>query len=146
MIRTYLCLGSNLDNPKNQLEWAVEQLKKLPHSKVIHVSSLIQTKPVGLIDQPDFMNAVVALDTQLSPHQLLTYVLDLEMQRKRERTIRNGPRTLDIDILLYGDCFLNEPDLIIPHPRMWERDFVLIPLYEIAPFLRASRLDNIRSV
>lgn len=145
MIKTYLALGSNLENPKKQLKWAVEKLKALPDSQVIQVSSFIQTKPVGFIDQPDILNAVVELDTQLSPYALLAAVLDLEVQRKRKRIIRNGPRTLDIDILLYGDLVLNEPDLIIPHPRMWERDFVLLPLYEIAPFLRTSCLNNVRS-
>lgn len=145
MIKTYLALGSNLEDPQKQLEWAVENLKKLPQSKLVQVSSFITTKPVGFADQPDILNAVVELDTELSPHTLLQLVLDLEVQRKRKRIIKNGPRTLDIDILLYGDLILNDPDLIIPHPRMWERDFVLIPLYEIAPFLRTSCLNNLRS-
>ncbi len=145
MIKTYLALGSNVDDPQKQLEWAVAQLNALPQSQVIQVSSFIHTKPVGFAQQPDILNAVLELDTQLPPHTLLALVLDLEIQRKRKRIIKNGPRTLDIDILLYGDLVLNDPDLMIPHPRMWERDFVLIPLYAIAPFLRTSCLNNLRS-
>jgi len=145
MIKTYLALGSNLDNPYNQLQWAVKQLGVLPQSQLIKVSSFIKTKVIGYTQQPDVLNAVVELDTQLSPYKLLSHIADLEKQRKRTRLIRFGPRTLDIDILLYGDLVLNNPDLTIPHPRMWDRDFVLIPLYEIAPWLRTSALNKNRS-
>lgn len=133
LIKTYLSLGSNVGDPFETLNWAISQLKQLPDSQFIQASQFRMTKPVGFLDQPDILNAVVELDTLLSPLILLEKVLALELERQRERTIRFGPRTLDIDILLYGDKIINEPNLIIPHPRMWERDFVLVPLYEIAP-------------
>lgn len=142
MIKTYLGLGSNLDNPFEQLSWALEQFKKWPDSQLMQVSEFRTTKPVGFLDQADFLNAVVELETNLKPQALLERILALELERKRERTIQFGPRTLDIDILLYGDKIIHEPNLIIPHPRMWERDFVLVPLYEIAPHLKHLRRNS----
>lgn len=136
MIKAYLALGSNLDDPMAQLLWAIDRIKNLPHTTFIKSSQFRLTKPVGYENQPDILNAVIEIDTDLSAHELLFAVLDLEKQRHRIRTIKNGPRTLDIDILLYGDEQINEPDLIVPHPRMWQREFVLTPLFEIAPHLK----------
>lgn len=142
MVTAYLALGSNLDDPHAQLLWAIEELKNLPKSHLGKVSSFRFTTPVGYTDQPDILNAVVELQTDLSPRELLTATQALESARKRMRLIKNGPRTLDIDILLYGDSQINEPDLVIPHPRMWQREFVLVPLFEIAGHLSAKALIN----
>ena len=142
LIKVYLALGSNVDDPVMQLNWALERLRNLPNTQFRQVSQFRMTKPVGFLEQPDILNAVVELDTYLSARALLSEVLALEKERKRERSIKNGPRTLDIDILLYGEESINEPDLIIPHPRMWERDFVLIPLYEIAPHLKSQQREK----
>lgn len=136
MNRVYLGLGSNVDDPVAQLNWAIEKLRQLPHTHFKQSSQFRWTKPIGFSAQPDILNAVVELQTTLSARELLNATSLLENARKRVRSIPNGPRTLDIDILLYGEECINEPDLIIPHPRMWEREFVLTPLYEIAPHLK----------
>lgn len=131
-----MALGSNVGDVYGHLNWAIHQLKELPNSQLTKISQFRLTKPVGFLEQPDILNAVVELETNLSPHSLLEAVLTLEQERKRVRLIKNGPRTLDIDILLYGKWSIHEPHLMIPHPRMWEREFVLEPLYEIAPHLK----------
>lgn len=133
---TYIGLGSNLNNPTEQLETAVIALQQLPLSDNFVCSSFYSTKPWGFVEQPDFVNAVVKFNTQLSPLMLLEHLHRIENQQGRVRsTEKNGPRTLDLDILLYGDLIINQPSLVIPHPRMMERDFVLHPLAEISPNL-----------
>jgi 2-amino-4-hydroxy-6-hydroxymethyldihydropteridine diphosphokinase len=141
MPTAYIALGANLPSPAGPpaatLAAALQHLASLGH--VTARSSLYSTAPVGLppgiVDQPRFLNAVVALDTALAPRGLLTALLSIERHFGRDRaaTVPNGPRTLDLDILLYGDLILLEPGLEIPHPRLAQRAFVLVPLAEIAP-------------
>lgn len=135
MIRAYVALGSNLGNPARTIEDAIDALTSLRGSLLMGMSSLFRTAPVGLKHQPDFINAVVALDTRLSPRELLDELFAIEASFGRERSVRNAPRTLDLDLLLHGDHVLDEPALTLPHPRMHERAFVLAPLAEIAPDL-----------
>jgi 2-amino-4-hydroxy-6-hydroxymethyldihydropteridine diphosphokinase len=129
----YIALGSNLENPEVQVTEAFAALAALPHTQLRAQSSLYRTAPVGFADQPDFINAVCAIETSLSPRVLLDVLLALEISRGRARTFVNAPRTLDLDVLLYGDAQIDEPGLALPHPRMHERAFVLVPLAEIAP-------------
>ena len=136
----HIALGANLPSPAGPpdatLAAALQQIASL--GRIVARSSLYSTEPVGLADQPRFLNAVIALETDLAPHTLLDDLLFIErfFGRDRSASIPNGPRTLDLDILLYGDLILTEPGLEIPHPRLAERAFVLVPLAEIAPDLR----------
>lgn len=129
----YVALGSNLADPVDQVRRAMEALSELPSVHVAARSSLYRTAPWGYAAQPDFINAVVRLSTSLTAHELLTHLLALEIRWGRVRTMPNGPRILDLDLLLYDDERIAEPDLLVPHPRMHERAFVLAPLLEIAP-------------
>lgn len=129
----YIALGANLDNPVQQIELASNELDSLPDTRVLTRSRLYRSRPAGFTNQPDFVNAVACLETQLAPRRLLDLLLGIEHRHGRVRTFRNSPRTLDLDILLFGDLVLNEPNLHVPHPRMHERVFVLLPLCEIAP-------------
>ncbi|PKM78875.1 MAG: 2-amino-4-hydroxy-6-hydroxymethyldihydropteridine diphosphokinase [Firmicutes bacterium HGW-Firmicutes-13] len=130
----YLGLGSNLGDRISYLNKAVDILNSHEHISVIKVSSFYETDPVGYEEQGKFMNCVVLCETELSPYELLKYIQKIEITLKRVRTIRWGPRTIDVDILMYGDLEINdEPHLVIPHLRMTEREFVLTPLAEIAP-------------
>ena len=131
----YVALGANLGDPASTVRAAFGALANLPESRVVHTSSLYRTAPVGLADQPDFINAVAALETTLAPESLLDALLDLENRFGRLRAEKNGPRTLDLDLLLYNDQFLDLPRLQLPHPRLHLRAFVLQPLAEIAPDL-----------
>jgi len=136
MKKAYLALGSNLDNPINHITTAIDEVNSLiPHTRLTAKSSLYLSKPAGYIEQPDFINAVVEVQTELKAIELLTYCLALEKIHDRVREVRWGPRTLDVDILLYEDLCLTDNKLIIPHPRLEERDFVVLPLLEIAPHL-----------
>jgi len=126
-------LGANLDDPASQLEQALTELDRLPGTRLVARSMLYASAPVGYVDQPDFVNAVAQVETTLAPRALLAALLDLEHRHGRERSFRNAPRTLDLDLLLYGDAHFHEHDLTLPHPRMTERAFVLMPLTEIAP-------------
>lgn len=142
MIRAYVALGSNLGNPVQTIEEAIDAMAALRGSLLKAISSLYRTAPVGtgekLRHQPDFINAVVALDTRLSPQDLLGELFALEARFGRVRepdSIRNAPRTLDLDLLLHGETVRDDAELTLPHPRMHERAFVLIPLIEIAPEL-----------
>lgn len=132
----YVALGSNLEQPIDQIKTAIAALMHLPKTRLYAASSLYQTPPDGCTDQPNYVNAVVSLRTRLTPAELFTQLQTLEHQQGRQRNgIRNQPRTLDLDLLLYDQETLHTPDLTIPHPRMQERGFVLIPLLEIAPDL-----------
>jgi 2-amino-4-hydroxy-6-hydroxymethyldihydropteridine diphosphokinase len=132
-IRVYIGVGSNLGDPVNQVKDAIEELEMLPDSILLDKSSLYSSKPMGPADQPDYVNAVVALDTLLSAENLLQALIRIEDQTGRERAGEKwGPRTLDLDLLLYGKNTINKPDLTVPHPGMHERDFVIMPLAEIA--------------
>ncbi|MGB5306162.1 MAG: 2-amino-4-hydroxy-6-hydroxymethyldihydropteridine diphosphokinase [Gammaproteobacteria bacterium] len=132
-MRVYIGVGSNLGDPVNQVKDAIEELEMLPDSILLDKSSLYSSKPMGPADQPDYVNAVVALDTLLSAENLLQALIRIEDQTGRERAGEKwGPRTLDLDLLLYGKNTINKPDLTVPHPGMHERDFVIMPLAEIA--------------
>jgi 2-amino-4-hydroxy-6-hydroxymethyldihydropteridine diphosphokinase len=102
-------------------------------TRLLKRSSLYRTKPVGYLDQPEFVNAVAQLETRLGPRELLDALLEIERRHARVRSFRNAPRTLDLDVLLYDEVISADPELILPHPRMHERGFVLVPLCEIAP-------------
>lgn len=136
-MRAYIALGSNLNNPVYQLQLALQALQALPSTKIQRVSHFYQNPPMGPQDQPNFVNAVAALDTSLEPLILLEKLQKIEKQQGRNRDIeqRWGPRTLDLDILLYADSCMNTEKLILPHPGLTERCFFLVPLYEIAPDL-----------
>ena len=129
----FIGLGSNLAAPEQQILSAFDELARLPHSRLKAASSLYRSAPVGYADQPDFINAVAWLETTLTPLQLLHALFDLEHRHGRERTFRNAPRILDLDLLMYDGLICVEPGLTLPHPRMHERAFVLAPLLEIAP-------------
>jgi 2-amino-4-hydroxy-6-hydroxymethyldihydropteridine diphosphokinase len=135
VIRCYVALGSNLGNPLDTVDAAIDTLAALRGSIFKAMSSLYRTAPVGLKHQPDFINAVVALDTRLPPRELLDELFAVEAHFGRERSVRNAPRTLDLDLVLYGDVVQDDPYVTLPHPRMHERAFVLVPLAEIAPGL-----------
>lgn len=130
--RALIALGSNLENPVSQVRRALDELDTIPESKLLACSSLYRSAPVGKINQPDFINAVVEIETKLSPHGLLKILLEIEQNHGRVRGLPNDPRTLDLDILMYDELVCNEGDLILPHPRMHERAFVLKPLMEIS--------------
>ena len=129
----FVALGGNLDNPVAQVNAGFVALATLPATRVTARSSLYRSAPVGYAGQPDFINAVAALETALAPRVLLEGLLDIERRHGRVRQFLNAPRTLDLDVLLYGEAQLQEDGLTIPHPRMHERAFVLLPLAEIAP-------------
>lgn len=133
MTLAYVALGANLGNPVATIQAAIVALAAIPASTRVAASSLYCTAPVGLKNQPDFINAVVALETQLEAAALLEHLFAIEADFGRQRSIRNAPRTLDLDLLLHGDAVLDTPTLTLPHPRMHERAFVLAPLAEIAP-------------
>ena len=133
MARVFLGLGSNLGERQKQLDFAIEQLQAHPQITGLTVATYLETDPVGYLDQDKFLNTVVALNTTLLPYDLLAVAQEIEQAAKRVRIIRWGPRTLDVDILLYDELCLGDSDLTIPHPRMREREFVLAPLAEIAP-------------
>lgn len=135
MNRTYIALGSNLNTPVQQLKDATLALAQLPNSQLIQVSSFYQSKPLGPQDQPDYVNAVACLDTQLAPLALLDALQQIEQQQGRVRLRRWGERTLDLDLLLYGDVIMQSERLTIPHYAMTDREFVIVPLFEIAPNL-----------
>lgn len=130
----YIGLGSNLKSPEGQLKGAFELLARIPKTRLIAQSGLYRSTPLGGIEQPDFINAVAALLTCLEPLPLLRELQRIEAERGRERSdLRWGPRTLDLDLLVYSDLRIKEPDLTIPHPGIAERNFVLLPLREVAP-------------
>jgi 2-amino-4-hydroxy-6-hydroxymethyldihydropteridine diphosphokinase len=129
----FVALGSNLDDPADHVLRAMDELAGLPGTRVVARSSLYRTAPLGKLDQPDFINAVVQISTELTPRGLLQELLAIEQRHARVRTELNAPRTLDLDLLLYGDEVIDQPGLHVPHPRMHERAFVLLPLAEIAP-------------
>lgn len=131
-----IALGSNIGDSKKYLDDAVEQIKNLPDTEVIKVASYIVTKPYGTVEQDDFLNSAMIIRTLYTPEELLCKLHEIEQNAGRERIIHWGPRTLDLDILLYDDLIMDTPDLTIPHVEMHLRDFVLEPLAEIAPWLR----------
>ncbi|TVP45925.1 MAG: 2-amino-4-hydroxy-6-hydroxymethyldihydropteridine diphosphokinase [Halomonas sp.] len=135
----YIGLGSNIASPIEQVRQALSELATLPLCRLVASSSIYASRPVGPQDQPDFINAVAALETRLSPLALLDQLQALEQQHRRQRQRHWGPRTLDLDLLLYGDSQINTPRLSVPHPHMTARAFVLAPLAEIAPSLHVNQ-------
>ena len=136
MMKTvYIALGSNLDTPVMQLKSALVALAALPDSNLLKVSSFYQSKPLGPQDQPDYVNAVAQLETKLQPLPLLDQLQRIETAQGRVRLRRWGERTLDLDILLYEDLILQSERLTVPHYDMCNREFVMVPLYEISPNL-----------
>ncbi|HSH54866.1 MAG TPA: 2-amino-4-hydroxy-6-hydroxymethyldihydropteridine diphosphokinase [Methylotenera sp.] len=138
MKQAFVALGSNLEDPIQQIKAAFAALERIPHTRVTQKSSLYKTAPIGyeteeLSQVPDFINAVVALETDLAPLELLSALFEIENSAGRERPYPNAPRVLDCDLLLYEDIVMNTEKLTLPHPRMHMRGFVLLPLFEIAP-------------
>ncbi len=136
-VRAFLGLGSNIGDRVGHLQRAVQRLceKEDGEIAVAAVSSVYETEPVGGVEQDAFLNIVIELETTLEPLDLLAVCHELEQEAHRTREIRWGPRTLDVDVLLYGDRQIDTPDLIVPHPRMTERNFVMIPVLELDPTL-----------
>jgi len=129
----FIGLGSNLADPLIQVRQALMELESIPGTRVTARSSLYRTLPVGYLEQPDFINAVASVQTTLTPQALLAALHAIENLHGRRRTMRNAPRTLDLDLLLYGEEVIDQNGLTLPHPRLHERAFVLAPLAEIAP-------------
>lgn len=132
-VQVFIALGANIAQPAKQIRRAIALMCLLPQTRLVKTSSFYCTAPIGYADQPDFINAVVELHTSLSAKELLESLLAIESALGRERTIPNGPRTIDLDLILYGEQTIAEKELVVPHPRMHERAFVLTPLTEIAP-------------
>lgn len=131
----FIALGANLGDPVATVKAAILALRELPQTEFIAASSLYRTAPVGLKHQPDFINAVVELVAVSPAPTVLETLFEIEARFGRQRSVRNAPRTLDLDLLLYGDELSDDPQLTLPHPRLHERAFVLAPLAEIAPQL-----------
>jgi 2-amino-4-hydroxy-6-hydroxymethyldihydropteridine diphosphokinase len=129
----FVGLGANLDDPRAHVLRALAELDALPHTRLVRSSSLYRSAPVGYAEQPPFVNAVAQLETGLPAERLLDELRAIEARHGRSRSFPNAPRTLDLDLLLYGEASFDSPGLHIPHPRMHERAFVLVPLLEIAP-------------
>lgn len=135
MSLAYIALGANLGDPAATVNAAFAALDQLPEGRLLAKSALYRTAPVGIADQPEFVNAAAQLDTMLAPEALLDALLGIEQTFGRIRAERNGPRTLDLDLLLYDELTLSTPRLTLPHPRLHLRAFVLQPLAELAPDL-----------
>jgi len=133
--RAWIGLGSNLDNPRRHVAQALVELDRLPLTRRLAASRLYASRPLGPQDQPDFINAVALLETRLSPLALLDQLQALEQRHRRVRARRWGPRTLDLDLLLFDDSVLALPRLVVPHPELRQRAFVVMPLLELAPQL-----------
>ncbi len=131
--RAFIGAGANLGEPVRQIREARDALQKSPGVKLLGVSSLYRTQPVGPVEQPPFINAVFALECNVSPRELLALLLEIEQNMGRVRKERWGPRVIDLDLLFFGEEIIKEPGLEVPHPRLHERRFVLAPLAEIAP-------------
>ncbi len=130
-MRVFIGLGSNLENPSEQIRTAVKDMRQMPETSLVACSSLYKSPPMGPQDQPDYINAVVELKTELGPHQLLDHLQKIEQQHGRTRKRHWGERTLDLDVLVYGGQELNDERLTVPHPGVAERAFVIYPLAEL---------------
>lgn len=137
--RAFIGLGANIGEPLDTLRAALRDLDRLPHTRLVSASSFYRSAPVGFTEQPDFINAVALLETTLAPRALLDDMLAIEQRHGRRRQFANAPRTLDLDLLMYGELEIRETGLILPHPRMHERAFVLVPLLEVDPEARIPR-------
>ncbi len=147
MTRVYIALGSNLASPLSQVTAAIDALGAIPDSQIIAVSGFYRTPPLGPQDQPDYLNAAVVLETSLTPEALLDHTQRIELEQGRVRKAeRWGPRTLDLDIMLFGDETIATPRLTVPHYDMKNRGFMLWPLFEIAPELHFPDGETLASV
>lgn len=146
MTKAALSIGSNLGDRFSYLQNAVTSICQHPKISNVKVSSVYETKPVGGVEQDDFLNAVISVETDLAPIELLKFAQQLENQAERIREVRWGPRTLDVDILVYGNEVLNTQDLTLPHPRIAERAFVLVPWFEIDPDAEIPNLGKLESL
>jgi 2-amino-4-hydroxy-6-hydroxymethyldihydropteridine diphosphokinase len=147
MTRAYVGLGSNLGDREEMLHRATARLAAVPGTEVVAISLIRETDPVGLTEQPPFLNAVAAVETSLRPRELLEELLDIERELGRTREgPRFGPRTIDLDLLLYGDETVDEPGLTVPHPRLGERRFALEPLADLDPELEVPLLGPVRAL
>ncbi len=135
-VSAFIGLGANLDDPRGQVRRAFDELARLPRSALVARSSLWRSAPVGYADQPEFVNAVACVESELTADELLDELQKVETAHGRARSFANAPRTLDLDLLAYGDEVRDTPRLTLPHPRMHERAFVLKPLLEIDPHAR----------
>jgi 2-amino-4-hydroxy-6-hydroxymethyldihydropteridine diphosphokinase len=144
----FVGIGSNLGEPERQIAAALQQLEAENGIEVVAVSTLRETEPVGYLDQPNFLNGAAQLETELAPRELLERLLAIEgrLGRVRGEGPRFGPRTIDLDLLLYGDETIAEPGLTVPHPRLWERRFVLEPLAELAPGLEIPGVGPVQAL
>lgn len=136
----HIALGSNLEQPEQQIMSAIATLRRLPAIRVERQASLYRSAPLGYAEQPDFINTVIRISTSLTPDELLAELQSIEQRSGRQRTFSNAPRTLDLDLLLYDQICLSKPELHLPHPRMHQRAFVLLPLLEISPDIRIPGL------
>jgi 2-amino-4-hydroxy-6-hydroxymethyldihydropteridine diphosphokinase len=134
-MKAFIGLGSNLGDREANIRQALQHLEQLPETTIVRGSSLYDTEPVGVPDQPNFLNGVVQIETHLAPRQLLWNLMLIERRLGRVRTQHWGPRVIDLDLLLYGDEVVDEEDLQVPHPLMTQRSFVMVPLVEIEPLL-----------
>lgn len=130
----YIALGSNMGDKLKNIEDAIEQINKSGDIKLVKKASIFETKPVGYVEQDNFLNSAIKIKTLMSPRELISFLLNVEKELKRERIIKWGPRTIDLDVILYDDLITSCEEIIIPHPRMHERLFVLEPLCELAPY------------
>lgn len=147
VVEVLVGLGSNLDGPARQIETALGMLEAIEQTRVVATSSLYRSAPLGGIEQPDFVNAVALLATGLDARALLEELLAIERARGRERgDVHWGPRVLDLDLLAYGDHSIEEPGLLVPHPGIASRNFVLLPLREIAPDFQIPGLGRVRDL
>lgn len=145
LFSSYIALGSNLEDPIAHLQAALQEVAALSTTEITAISSFYRTKPIGP-EQPDIINAVIKIETALKPYDLLHALQKIELEHGRERLIRFGARTLDLDILLFDDVTMDDAELTIPHPRMQDRNFVLIPLKEIAPDLHLAPFGHINDL
>jgi 2-amino-4-hydroxy-6-hydroxymethyldihydropteridine diphosphokinase len=146
MNSAHIGLGSNLDDPPQHIEKAIEMLADLADTEVEARSSMYRSAPFGPVEQPDFVNAAVTLATSYGARELLAQLKNIEHDIGREPAVRWGPRTIDLDLLVYGDLVIDEPGLIVPHPGIPERNFVLLPLREIAPELLIPGLGRLADI
>ncbi len=142
----YIALGSNVGQREQTLMSAVRKLDALAGTKIVRLSNIYETEPVGYVEQPAFLNMVAALETALDPYALFAEMCRIEQEAGRVRVERWGPRTLDLDLLLYNELELNDPELMIPHPRMQERQFVLVPLLDVWPEANSRWHQNLKSL
>ncbi|HCA28409.1 MAG TPA: 2-amino-4-hydroxy-6-hydroxymethyldihydropteridine diphosphokinase [Ruminococcaceae bacterium] len=146
MSRAVLSLGSNLGDREKNIRGAIRSLSLLPHTNCLKISDIYETEPVGFADQPLFLNAAAIIETQLTPHALLGACLGIEAALGRVRKFQNGPRVIDIDLLVYENITLNHSELTLPHPRMGERGFVLVPLADLFPDGNVLGFDFSRAI